>query len=161
MATPKRTTNRSTTRSRAKAPAPKRVVTTSAGNVRLQAQRAKTQRKPSAKYVVAELAVPGKGFVGFLRERAVVGLAIGFVVATQMQTLIKQLISSFLDPMTKLLFSQKLSEKTATLHYHGRSADFGWGQFIYAFIYFLFVLFAVYLIVKFFQLDKLDKKKED
>lgn len=104
--------------------------------------------------------MPGRGFVGFLRERAVVGLAIGFVVATQMQSVIKQLIASFLDPATKLLFSQKLSEKSFTIHFHGRQADFGWGQFIYSLIYFLFVIFAVYMIVKIFQLDKLDKKKD-
>lgn len=134
-------------------------VTTSAGNVRLNAQRAKTTRKSAIKYVAAELPVPGKGFVGFLRERAVVGLAIGFVVATQMQSVIKQLIASFLDPLTKLLFSQKLSSQSITVHYHGRTADFGWGQFVYAFIYFLFVIFAVYLIIKIFQLDKLDKPK--
>lgn len=100
------------------------------------------------------------GFVSFLRERAIVGLAVGFVVATQVQGVVKQLIASFLDPLSKLLFGTKLSTQTFTLHLHGRSADFGWGAFVYSVVTFLLIVASIYVIIKLFNLDKLDTPKE-
>ena len=101
------------------------------------------------------------GFVNFLREHAVVSLAVGFAIATQAQALIKQLITSFIDPLYALLFnSQKLSSRSTTVHFHGREQAFPWGAFVYTFIDFLFVLMAIYFLIKLFNLDKLDKKVE-
>jgi large-conductance mechanosensitive channel len=140
------------------------VVTTSAGNVHISQPKGSSRRKqPKITVLVSsEEAVKGSvhGFVGFLRERAIIGLAVGFVVATQVQGVIKQLIASFIDPLTQLLFSQKLSARTFTLHYHGRQADFAWGQFVYVMIYFLVVVIVIYAIIKLFKLDKLDKKSD-
>ena len=146
------------------------VITTSAGNVRITEPATLPGRKKTGITVLvgeqARELNPMSGFVGFLRERAVVGVAIAFVVATQMQELAKQLIASFVDPMTKVLFSQNLSERVLKVH-TGRNmagkeqvVEFAWGQFVYQFIYFLFLIFVIYLIVRIFQLDKLDKKKD-
>jgi large-conductance mechanosensitive channel len=100
------------------------------------------------------------GFFGFLRERAVVGLAVGFVVATQVQGVAKALITGFIDPLFTLLFGgDALSRRTFTLHFHRHHADFGWGSVIYALLDFLFVVAAIYAIIKLFKLDKLDKPK--
>jgi large conductance mechanosensitive channel protein len=103
---------------------------------------------------------PAAGFIEFLRERAVVGLAVAFVLGTQVQTVVKQLISSFVDPLFQLLFSgnKTLSTRTFTLHFDGRHANFGWGALAYTFIDFIFVAFAIYVVIRIFQLDKLDKK---
>ena len=101
------------------------------------------------------------GFVSFLREKAVVGLAVGFVIGTQAQGLIKELVASFIDPLFTLLFGRALTHQTFTLQFHGRTAEFSWGVFAYALLNFLFVLFAIYAIIKFFKLDKLDKKAEE
>lgn len=103
---------------------------------------------------------PAAGFIEFLRERAVVGLAVAFVLGTQVQTVVKQLISSFVDPLFQLLFSgnKTLSTRTFTLHFNGHYANFGWGALAYTLIDFLFVAFAIYAVIKLFQLDKLDKK---
>src|SRR5579863_4219878 len=43
------------------------------------------------------------GFVNFLREHAIVGLAVGFVLATQVQSVVKQLINSFIEPLFQLI----------------------------------------------------------
>jgi large-conductance mechanosensitive channel len=99
------------------------------------------------------------GFVGFLREKAIVGLAVGFVVATQVQTVVKQLITSFLDPLTTVLFGAKLSNRTFTWTWHGRHSDFAWGQFVYVLIDFFVVVITIYAIIKLFKLDKLDAPK--
>jgi large-conductance mechanosensitive channel len=117
--------------------------------------------KPPVVKVVAQEMNPVTGFVGFLREHAVVGLAVGFAIATQAQSVIKQLIASFIDPLYALLVNgEKLSTKTLTLNFHGRTQQFGWGAFVYTLIDFLFVLVAIYVIIKFFNLDKLDKPKK-
>lgn len=100
------------------------------------------------------------GFVGFLRENAVVGLAVGLVIGTQVQAVVKQLIASFIDPLSQLLFGQALSQRTVAANFNGHSAQFAWGGFVYVLIDFIFVLLAVYLIIKILKLDKLDKLKK-
>lgn len=100
---------------------------------------------------------PVTGFVAFLRDYAVVGLAVGFVIGLQAQNLVKQLVSSFIDPAFQLLFGQALSQRAFILHFHDRTASFTWGAFVYGMLNFVFVLGAIYVIVKFFSLDKLDK----
>jgi large conductance mechanosensitive channel len=99
------------------------------------------------------------GFTDFLRQNAIVGLAVGFVIGTQVQGLVKQLIASFIDPLTALLFGGvALSSRAFTLHIGKQHASFSWGAFVYALVDFLFVLAVIYGIIKLFQLDRLDKK---
>lgn len=117
--------------------------------------------KPSTATLVVHEINPVSGFVGFLREHAVVGLAIGFVIGTQAQTLVKQLVSSFIDPAFNLVFGQALAQRTFQWHFRGRVADFPWGAFVHTLLNFIFVLAAIYAIVKLFKLDKLDKPKEE
>lgn len=137
----------------------KRATNITAGTGIRMTPPASYDRQP--KPAIPEIEVVG-GFKTFLREHAVVALAIGFVVATQVQALAKQLISSFINPSFKLLFGQKLSNRTFTWHFHGRSADFGWGKFVYGLLDVLFVLVVIYLVVRLFKLEKMEnpKKKE-
>jgi large-conductance mechanosensitive channel len=100
------------------------------------------------------------GFLGFLRERTVVTIAISFLVATQVQAVMNQLIKSFLDPLTDLLFGTKLSADTFTVTYHGRTSTFAWGAFVYQLISFFVIIFTIYVIIKLLRLDKFDKKQE-
>ncbi len=88
-----------------------------------------------------------------------VTLAIGFVIATQVQGLVRLLVAGFIDPLSKLMFGHALSNRTFTLHWHARAANFAWGSFIYGLIDFLFVLVVIYLFIKIFRLDKLNKPK--
>lgn len=126
--------------------------------VRMEAPKSsRNQPKP---HIVVTTPEPVSGFKRFLQEHAVVALAIGFVVATQIQALAKQLIASFIDPTFKLLFGQKLSLRTFTLHFHGRSANFGWGSFIYALVDVLFVLITIYIVVRLFRLEELENPKK-
>lgn len=117
-------------------------------------------RRPNVSVLVSsELAQPVTGFVSFLREHAIVGLAVGFAIGSQAQTVIKQFIASFIDPLSNLLFGSKLSTETSTVYFHGRTAAFGWGAMVYTIIDFLFILAAIYFVLKVFKLDKLDKPK--
>ena len=137
----------------------KNQITTSGNTIKIETPRGR--RKPNVSVVVGAVNPIG-GFVGFLREHAIVGLAVGFVIGTQVQSIVKQLISGFIDPFSKLLFpgDQALSNRTFTLHFNGRYADFGWGALAYQLIDFLFILFVIYAIIKTFKLDKLDQPKK-
>jgi large conductance mechanosensitive channel protein len=134
-----------------------RIVTN--GPVRIEQPKSTRQQKPDLIEIVQDVN-PASGFINFLREQAVVGLAVGFIIGTQAQSLVKQLVASFIEPLFTLFFGQEITERGFTITFHGRSAEFMWGSFIYGLINFLFVLLAIYVVIKFFKLDKLDKPKK-
>jgi len=96
------------------------------------------------------------GFINFLRERAVVGLAIGFIIGQQAQGFIKQLVDSFITPILNIIVGSKLQNRV----FHLGSEPFAWGKFVYVFVNFLFIVLAIYLIVRAFHLDTLDASKK-
>ncbi|MFZ1483805.1 MAG: MscL family protein [Candidatus Saccharimonadales bacterium] len=100
------------------------------------------------------------GFVDFLREKAVVGLAVGFIIGQQAQTLIKQFVDSFITPVLNVIVGQDLQTRVITIGSGTNKAQITWGKFIYVLVSFIFVLITIYVVVKFFKLDKLDKPKE-
>lgn len=128
--------------------------------IRFEAPKSDRKPKPNVVLVAAEELNPVGGFVDFLRKYAVVGLAVGFIIGLQAQTLVKQLVTSFIDPAFQLFFGQALQSRTFVLHLHDRTIPFPWGAFVYQLLDFLFVLAAIYIIIRFFSLDKLDKPKK-
>lgn len=96
------------------------------------------------------------GFVTFVREHAIVGLAIGFIIGTQAQAVIKQLVDSFIAPTLVLIFGGQLKN----LKFSIGDATYAWGSMLYALINLMAVLVAIYLLLKIFKLDKLDKPKD-
>jgi large-conductance mechanosensitive channel len=134
-------------------------VVSSGSTIRFEPPKSNRGRPPVVKVVAQEINPVG-GFISFLREKAIVGLAVGFVVGTQAQALVKQLVSSFIDPAFQLLFSEKWKAASFTWHFHGRESSFVWGAFVYSLLNFMFILAAVYAIIKLFKLDQLDKPKK-
>lgn len=141
-------------------------VNTTGGTVRIshpESSRGKTTAKEKAA-VVVDVVTPNavNGFIDFLRERAVVGLAIGVVIGTQLKVITDTLNSGFISPLFGLLLAGgSLQSRHTVVHWHGRTADLQWGIVIFQVINFLFILAIFYAIIKFFRLDKLDKKPED
>lgn len=97
------------------------------------------------------------GFTNFLREYAVVGLAIGFVVGQQANAVAKSVVDTFVSPWIQILFGQKLSTRAATFHHNGDPVKLPWGAFVYTLIEFFFILIVIYILIKLFRLDKLKK----
>ncbi len=147
-------------RSRKRKPISSAHAVTSGTGMRLESPASSRKPKPNPAVVMVREINPASGFLGFLREYTVVGLAVGFVIGTQAQGLVRLLASNFIDPAFQLLFGQALSQRTFVLQWHDRTASFGWGGFVYGLLNFLFVLAAIYIIVKFFKLDKLNKPKD-
>lgn len=139
-----------------------RVVTTS-NTIKFETPKGRRKPKPKIAVTVAPqvAAKPVAGFVEFIREHAIVGLAIGFIVGAQARVLVDQLVTSFIDPGVGVLLggTGTLSSKETVYHHGGHTTVFAWGAFAYALIDFIAVLLAIYIIIKAFHLDKLDKQQ--
>lgn len=134
-------------------------VVTQSGTIRIETPSG-NRGQGRRKHAVVDLVTPDEfigGFVEFLREHAIVSLAVGFAIGSQAQSLVKTIVASFIDPAFSLLFGGALSSRTFTLHFRHHHGVFGWGAFIYGLLDFLFVLAAIYVIIKLLKLDRLDK----
>lgn len=100
------------------------------------------------------------GFVNFLRDYAVVGLAVGFIIGLQAQTVVKQLVDSFVTPLLTVIIGQDVQDKTLSIASGNHHAEMAWGKFVYVLLNFIFVMIFIYAIVKLLKLDKLAKKKK-
>ncbi len=135
-------------------------VVTGGSTIRIETPHSGRQHKPNPAVVIVQENNPVTGFVQFLRDHAVVGLAIGFIVGQQANSLVKQFVETFVDPTFKLVFGKALTERTLTLNWHDRSVPFPWGSFAYSLLSFFFVVIAIYITVKLFKLNKLEKAEE-
>jgi large conductance mechanosensitive channel len=131
----------------------------------------KTKRQPVVRHEVVialptikvpTVLTPFQGFINFMREQGVVGLAIGLVLGAQIKSLVDQMVASFINPLVGLLLPGKgsLAEKSFHLSLGFKGQDFLWGAFVAQLISFIAVAAIVYYVVKGLKLDKLDKKKD-
>jgi large conductance mechanosensitive channel protein len=105
-----------------------------------------------------------QGFVDFVREQGVVGLAIGLVLGFAAKTVIDSLVANIFNPIVGLLTGGiSLEDKTACLKQLGGecTTSIKYGQFVSDFISFVIVVALVYFVFKSLKLERLDKKKED
>ena len=136
-------------------------IVTNSGTIRIEQPKGSGHKHPKVSVIVDPEDVVD-GFVSFLREHAIVGLAVGLVIGTQVKVLVDQLVASFINPLFTLLFGgQALSKRTFTVSFSGRHEAFGWGAVVYSLIDFLFILAAIYALIKLFKLDKLDKTDKE
>ena len=139
---------------------PKTVKIASGPNIRFE--EASSKRRSAPRRVTISI-IPDElvgGFVNFLRSHTIVTLAVGFIIATQAQTMVRQLVDSFITPTYQLFFKGSLAKDAVTWHLGSNSANFLWGMFVNDLLDFMFVLVAIYLIIRFFRLDKLDIPKK-
>ena len=99
-----------------------------------------------------------KGFIEFIRERGVVGLAVGFILGGAIAKLVSSLVTDIVNPILGLLLSKTKSLETMALRI-GESKIM-WGHFISVMIDFLIVAAVVYFIVKGLGFEKIDKKNQ-
>jgi large conductance mechanosensitive channel protein len=107
------------------------------------------------------VAKPISGFMDFIRQQGVVGLAVGLVIGVQVKALVDQIVASFINPLLGLVLPGQgdLSKKTFTVYLNNKSAIFAYGSFLNVLISFLTVAAVIYLVVRGLKLDKIDKPK--
>ena len=98
-----------------------------------------------------------KGFLDFVREQGVVGLAVGFILGGAVAKMVTALVTDLFNPLIGL-FIGGLNLESAYLTVG--LAKLMLGDFVSVAIDFIVVALVVYFGVKWLKLDKLDKKKE-
>lgn len=121
-------------------------------------QLAATAKKRAATIKGAK---PLSGFVAFIREQGVIGLAVGLAIGAAAGDTVKKLVDGFISPIVQFIVGSQASLSTATwrIELFGRRADFEWGAFVSSAITLIATAFVIYLIVHYAHLDKLDRKK--
>lgn len=95
-----------------------------------------------------------EGFLQFMREQGVVGLAIGFILGAAVAKVVAAIVSDIVDPILGYLLG---SAKGLTEVVVG---PFKIGHLLSTMIDFVAIAAVVYFLVKGLGLDRLDAKKE-
>ena len=116
----------------------------------------------AAKAGASQLRGHGGGFVGFIREQGVIGLAVGLAIGAAAGDTVKKLVEAFINPVVQLLVGSKASLEAATwtLEIGDRVGEFKWGAFVSSLIALIATALVIYLIIHLLKLDRLDKKKK-
>lgn len=117
----------------------------------------------------AKVAGAGKaqatGFINFVREQGVVGLAVGLAIGTAAGAAVKTIVDGFINPIVGFLIGgvdlaqlkwtivAKYSDGTGGL-------VLSWGAILSALVTLIATAFVIYWLVHIAKLDKLDRKKE-
>ena len=91
------------------------------------------------------------GFITFVRERGVMGLAIGFVLGTSVQKVVTAFVNDIVNPFVGLFLGRAEGLKEFKI------GAFMLGDFISVLIDFFILVLIVDLVFKVLGLDKLDK----
>jgi len=98
-----------------------------------------------------------KGFIDFVREQGVIGLAVGFILGGAVSKVVSALVTDIINPILGLIIGAAGELKTASITIG--SAKILYGDLISVLIDFLIISLVVYYGVKGLGLEKLDKKK--
>lgn len=98
-----------------------------------------------------------KGFINFIREQGVVGLAVGFIFGGAISKIVSAIVSDIINPFIEVILLPAGGLKDLSLKIG--PINILWGHFITVLVDFLVIALVVYFGVKLFKLDKLDKKK--
>lgn len=106
----------------------------------------------------------GSGFMNFIREQGVVGLAVGLAIGTaagaSVKVIVDQLISPLVGLMTRGVDLNNLKWVISPAAEGQKEVAIGWGPILSSLITLLATALVVYLIIHLAKLDRLDKKKE-
>lgn len=125
-----------------------------------RSERAEKVRERSlelAKLGAEKLKGGAGGFMKFIREQNVVGLAVGLVIGTAAGNLVKSLIDNVIMPPLGFLLGSADGLKGLELNMGttptGEVAILHYGAFINDFINFLVLAFCIYIVIKLLRLD--------
>ncbi len=97
-----------------------------------------------------------KGFLDFIREQGVVGLAVGFILGGAVSKLVSAIVTDIINPILGAFLGSLGGLKNA--YFAIGSAKIMYGDLLSVLIDFIIIASVVYFGVKKLGLDKLDKK---
>lgn len=98
-----------------------------------------------------------RGFIDFVREQGVVGLAVGFILGGAVSKVVTALVTDIINPLLGVALGSTEGLKEASFSIG--SASILYGDLLSVFIDFIVIALVVYFGVKMLGLDKLDKAK--
>ena len=98
-----------------------------------------------------------KGFINFIREQGVVGLAVGFILGGAVSKVVSSIVTDLINPLLGALLGGANLDQVA---WQVGANKVMLGNFINVVIDFIIIALVVYFGVKILKLDRLDKKKE-
>lgn len=120
--------------------------------------------KEGTSKIVSTGAKEAGGFITFVREQGVVGLAVGLAVGTAAGAAVKQIVDGFINPIVGFLIGGidlvKLKWVIVAPRPDGDGGlTLSWGAILSAFITLIATALVIYWLVHVAKLDKLDRKK--
>lgn len=96
------------------------------------------------------------GFIEFIREQGVIGLAVGFILGSAISKVVSSMVKDIIDPLLGLILGSTKGLENAYFPLFG--AKIMIGRFMSTLIDFFVIASVVYVGVKILRLDKLEKK---
>lgn len=133
-------------------------------DTKTRAQIAREKARKRAQALKGKSKGHANGFVGFVREQGVVGLAVGLAVGTAASSAVKTIVDEFVNPIVGFVIGgiDLTNLKWVVV---GPGPDgvggltLGWGAILSAIITLLATAYLIYWLVHVARLDRLDKKK--
>jgi len=102
------------------------------------------------------------GFVEFIRDKGIVALAVGLAIGTVASGTVQTIVQGFVSPVVQFVVGTHKTLEVQVWHLElwGRTADFKWGAALSSLITLTMTIYVIYLLVKIFRLDKLNKPKD-
>lgn len=98
-----------------------------------------------------------KGFLEFIKEQGVIGLAIGFILGGAISKIVTSLVNDIINPIVGILLGH--AKDLSASYIQIGSAKIMWGNFVNTTIDFLIIALVIYTVAKILKLDKNSIKK--
>ena len=116
-------------------------------------EEAAAKSRDFAKAGASKLKGGASGFMTFIREQNIVGLAVGLVLGTQAGATVNSLIDNVSMPPIGLLLGSAEGLRGWKIALGETGASLSLGAFINDFINFVVLAFVIYLVIKLLKLD--------
>jgi len=101
-----------------------------------------------------------KEFINFVREKGVIGLAVGLIVGGAVTSFVNAIIKDLVNPIIGAIVGGGKGLASYVYTLPGTEITFSYGDLISEIINFLAILFVIYVLFVRSPLNKLDKKKQ-
>lgn len=98
-----------------------------------------------------------KGFMEFIREQGVVGLAVGFILGGAVAKVVSSLVTDLVNPILGIVLGS--TKGLENVYFKVAKSKIMYGHFLSTLIDFMIIAAVIYFVVKGLRLDQLDKKK--
>ena len=98
-----------------------------------------------------------QGFIRFIREQGVMGLAIGFILGGAVSKVVASFVEDIINPILGIILGAAGALDAAVLKVG--PVEILWGSFVATIIDFVIIALVIFYGFKFLKLEKLDKKK--